>query len=81
MEEVTSLHYRSPYTFDVAKTKEIFDFLVKEKFITFPKDHQIPNKEKLRGKVHCKYQKSWNHVLTLVRVSRMLSKIGSTREY
>ena len=27
------------YTFEVAKTKEIFDFLVKEKFITFPKDH------------------------------------------
>ena len=27
------------YTFDVAKTDEIFDFLLKEKFITFPQDH------------------------------------------
>ena len=27
------------YTFEVAKIEEIFDFLVKEKFITFPKDH------------------------------------------
>ena len=27
------------YTFEVAKTEEIFDFLVKEKFITFPKEH------------------------------------------
>ena len=33
------------YTFEVAKTEEIFDFLVKEKFITFPKDHRIPNKD------------------------------------
>ena len=27
------------YTFEVAKIEEIFDFPVKEKFITFPKDH------------------------------------------
>ena len=38
------------YTFEEAKTKEIFDFLVKENFITFPKDHRIPNKDELRGK-------------------------------
>ena len=33
------------YTFEVAKIDEIFDFLVKEKFITFLKDHQIPSKD------------------------------------
>ena len=27
------------YNFEVAKMDEIFDFLVKKKFITFPKDH------------------------------------------
>ena len=27
------------YTFDVTKTEKIFDFLLKEKFITFPHDH------------------------------------------
>ena len=27
------------YTFEVLKTNELFDFLVKEKFISFPKDH------------------------------------------
>ena len=43
------------------KTKDIFDFLVKEKFITFLKDHWIPNKEELRGKAYCKYHNSWNH--------------------
>ena len=38
------------YIFEVVKTEEIFDFLVKEKFITFPKDHRIPIKDELRGK-------------------------------
>ena len=49
------------YTVEVAKIEEIFDFLVKEKFITFPKDHQIPNKDELREKAYCKYHNSWNH--------------------
>ena len=49
------------YTFEVVKIEEIFDFLVKEKFITFPKDHRIPNKDELRGKTYCKYHNSWNH--------------------
>ena len=46
------------YTFEVVKTKEIFYFLVKEKFITFSKDHQIPSKDELNGKVYYKYHNS-----------------------
>ena len=49
---------RAQYTSDVAKTK---DFIVQEKFITFPQDHQLPSKNELRGKVYCKYHNSWNH--------------------
>ena len=49
------------HTFEVVKTKEIFYFLVKENFITFPKDHRIPSKEELREKTYCKYQNSCNH--------------------
>ena len=45
----------------MAKTEEIFDFFVKEKLITFPHDHQLPNKEDLRGKIYCKNHNSWNH--------------------
>ena len=30
---------QAQYTFDVAKTEEIFDFLLEEKFITFLQDH------------------------------------------
>ena len=40
------------YTFDMTKTEEIFDFLLKKKFITFPQDHQLPNNDELRGKVY-----------------------------
>ena len=32
--------------------EEIFDFLHKEKFITFPQDHKLPNKDELSGKVY-----------------------------
>ena len=48
------------YTFDVAKTKEIFDFLLKDKFIAFPQDYQLPYKDELIGKMYCKYHNSWN---------------------
>ena len=57
------------YTFKVAKTKEIFDFLVKEKFITFPKDHRIPHKDELRGKTYCKYYNSWNHTCNVPKIA------------
>ncbi|XP_075479341.1 uncharacterized protein LOC142520224 [Primulina tabacum] len=33
------------YTIDVSKTEEVFDFLVKGKFITFLHDHRMPPKE------------------------------------
>ena len=55
------LIHRYSILFEVAKTKVIFDFLVKEKFITFPKDHWIPNKDELREKAYRKYHNSWNH--------------------
>ena len=61
MEEVTDLQYISTIYFDVAKIEEIFDFLLKEKFITFPQDHKLPNKEELKGKVYRKYHNFWNH--------------------
>ena len=34
---------------------------MKEKSITFLKDHRIPNKDELRGKAYCKYHNLWNH--------------------
>ena len=49
------------YTFDVVRIEEIFDFLLKEKFLTFPQDHKFSSKEELRGKVYFKYHNSRNH--------------------
>ena len=43
------------HTYDVAKTEEI---LVKKKFITFPHDHQLPNKEELRKNIYWQYHNS-----------------------
>ena len=60
------------YTFDVTKTEEIF--LLKEKFITFPQDHQLPNKEELRGKYTVSIITLRIMVLVLVRVSGILSR-------
>ena len=49
---------QAQYTSNVAETEEV---IVKEKFITFPQDHQLPNKNELRRKVYCKYHNSRNH--------------------
>ena len=34
---------------------------MKEKFTTFPQDHQLPSKDEIKGKVYYKYHNSWNH--------------------
>ena len=49
------------YTFEVAKIEEIFNLLMKEKFIIFLKDHQILSKDEQSGKTYCKYHNSSNH--------------------
>ncbi|XP_050233321.1 uncharacterized protein LOC126681809 [Mercurialis annua] len=36
------------YTFEASKTEEIFNFLLKEKFITMPPDHKMTSKEEDR---------------------------------
>ena len=54
------------YTFEVAKKEEIFYFLMKENFITFPKDHRILGNDELRGKTYYKYHNSWNHTTNML---------------
>ena len=72
-----AFNVQAQYTSNVVETEE---FIVKEKFITFPQDHQPPRKYELRGKVYCKYHNSWNQVLILAGVLGMLSKTGLTRK-
>ena len=54
---------------------------MKEKFITFTKDHRIPSKDELRGKTYCKYHNSWNHTTNACWVLEMSNKTGSTKGY
>lgn len=49
------------YTFDVSKTDEVFYFLVKEKFITFPPDHRMLSKEEMKEREYCNYHNLYNH--------------------
>ena len=47
------------YDFDVTKTEQIFDLLLKEKQLELTAGHQIPLANKLKG---CKYCKRHNTV-------------------
>ena len=57
----TSNSSTSQFSFDVAKTEEIFDFLLKDKFLTLPTYHKILSREELKGREYCKYHNSYNH--------------------
>ena len=54
---------------------------MKEKFITFPQDHQLPSKERLKEKSIVSITTLGIIVLMRVGVSRILSRTGSIREY
>ena len=73
------------YNFEVVKTNGIFDFLVKEKFITFPKDHRIPSKYELKGKTYYKYHHTTNACwgfrnVTQDRVNKGILKFPDKKE-
>ena len=63
------------YTFEVAKTEEIFDFLVKEKFITFIKDHQTLNKDELRGNTYYKHDYKCHDISMIYQLSVTIDTI------
>ena len=61
----------------MAETEE---FIVKEKFITFPQDHQLPKKDELRGKVYYKYQNSYNHSINSCWIFRNVIQDKASKE-
>ena len=50
------------YLFDISKVDQIFDCLVKDKQIKFPKSHKISLAEETKGKNYCKWHHSWTHI-------------------
>ena len=43
------------YDFDITKTEQIFDLLLKEKQFELTAGHQIPSADQLKGRKYCKW--------------------------
>jgi len=49
------------FNFDVAKAKQIFDLLLKEKQLKLPENHKLPTTQELQGRPYCKWYHSFTH--------------------
>ncbi|OMO84092.1 hypothetical protein CCACVL1_11002 [Corchorus capsularis] len=49
------------YSFDVSKTNEVFDFLLKSGIIKLPPEHVLPSSDDVKGREYGKYHDSWRH--------------------
>lgn len=49
------------YIFNISKTTEIFDYLVKERFITYLVGHYIPLAPEIKRKEYYKYYDIWSY--------------------
>jgi len=45
----------------VAKAKQIFDLLLKEKQLKLPESHKLPTAQELQGRLYCKWHHSFTH--------------------
>ncbi|KAK1685531.1 hypothetical protein QYE76_046379 [Lolium multiflorum] len=58
------------FDFDVTKTEQIFDLLLKEKQLKLPEGLKIPTVQELNGKPYCKWHNSFSHTTNDCRVWR-----------
>ncbi|KAK1615928.1 hypothetical protein QYE76_021445 [Lolium multiflorum] len=58
------------FDFDVTKTEQIFDLLLKEKQLTVPEGLKFPTAKELNGKPYCKFHNSLSHATNDCRVWR-----------
>ncbi|KAK1670934.1 hypothetical protein QYE76_059093 [Lolium multiflorum] len=58
------------FDFDVTKTEQIFDLLLKEKQLKIPEGLKIPTVQELNGKPYCKWHNSVSHATNNCRVWR-----------
>jgi hypothetical protein len=49
------------FDFDVSKVEQIFELLLKEKQLKFPKGFKIPTAQELLGRSYCKWHNSFTH--------------------
>jgi hypothetical protein len=49
------------FDFDLSKTEQIFDWLLKEKQLKLPDGHKIPTLQEMTGKPYCKWHDAFTH--------------------
>ncbi|KAK1660360.1 hypothetical protein QYE76_048519 [Lolium multiflorum] len=49
------------FDFDLSKTEQIFDWLLKEKQLKLPDGHKIPTLQEMTGKPYCKWHDTFTH--------------------
>ncbi|KAK1683114.1 hypothetical protein QYE76_043962 [Lolium multiflorum] len=58
------------FDFDLSKTEQIFDLLLKEKQLKLPEGHKIPTPQEMNGKPYCKWHHTFTHTTNDCKVLR-----------
>ncbi|KAK1681716.1 hypothetical protein QYE76_042564 [Lolium multiflorum] len=58
------------FDFDLSKTEQIFDLLLKEKQLKLPEGHKIPTPQEMNGKPYCKWHHTFTHATNDCKVLR-----------
>jgi hypothetical protein len=67
------------FSFDISKTEQLFDLLVKEKLLRFPEGHKIPSARELRGRQYCKFHAKDTHSTNECNVLRRQIQLAIER--
>jgi hypothetical protein len=58
------------FDFDLSKTEQIFDLLLKEKQLKLPEGHKIPTSQEMNGRPYCKWHHTFTHATNDCKVLR-----------
>ncbi|KAK1660475.1 hypothetical protein QYE76_048634 [Lolium multiflorum] len=58
------------FDFDLSKTEQIFDLLLKEKQLKLPEGHKFPKPQEMHGKPYCKWHHTFTHATNDCKVLR-----------
>ncbi|KAK1661018.1 hypothetical protein QYE76_049177 [Lolium multiflorum] len=58
------------FDFDLSKTEQIFDLLLKEKQLKLPEGHKIPTPQEMNGRPYCKWHHTFTHTTNDCKVLR-----------
>ena len=58
------------FDYDVSKTEQIFDLLLKEKQLKLSEGHKFPTPQELKGRPYCKWHNSFSHTTNDCNVLR-----------